>query len=256
MPAGGAWKRTCPEGKSGHDGRFSFKPSRGASDYECRLIESFRPVLSPRDILHAGAFGGTYFRDIDSAVTGKHHRDAWAELPKSWLRGLDIKSQVSRPWADYAASVNKYGVKCGNTLEDWESSGWIMPQDPYGWFQWYCRFFQGRRTPDDARQISRWLAMCGPNGRWKGNLIAQCLKQNRPFSDASVAPVVRQSLLHWGYELTLQDFNKKKSEIIGGKGAYALPREQLKELHKRGSAKKRPAASVARRSTVKRARST
>ena len=66
-----------------------------------------------------------------------------------------------------------FGVACGQSLAAWESSGWIAARDPYGWHQWYCRFYQGRRTDDDERQIGRWLACAGPTGRWKGNLAAK-----------------------------------------------------------------------------------
>lgn len=66
-----------------------------------QLVRSFRPSLSPKEVLHSGAFGGTYFRDIDSAVTGKRHRDVWRELPKGWLRGLDVQRQLARAWEDY-----------------------------------------------------------------------------------------------------------------------------------------------------------
>ncbi|CAK9037676.1 unnamed protein product [Durusdinium trenchii] len=243
-------KFVCPEGKR-RQGQLCFQAPKGAADGEDgtsgasaelkALISSFRPSLTPKEVLHLGAFGGTYFRDIDSAVTGKRHKDAWKELPKSWLKGLDIRRQVARDWEDYDATVNHYGVKCGNTLEEWENAGWMHPQDPYGWFQWYCRFFQGRRSEDDPRQIKRWLKICGPTGRWKGNLIAKCVKANRAYNDPKVSPVVRQSLLHWAYELTAADLREKKKEILQGKGAYALPRAELFEVHRQGL--KRPAAS-------------
>ncbi|CAJ1372881.1 unnamed protein product [Effrenium voratum] len=113
----------------------------------------------------------------------------------------------------------------------------------YGWFQWYCRFYQGRRSQDDARQIKRWLKICGPTGRWKGNLVAKCVKAKSRYNDPQVAPAVRQSLLHWGYELTEEDLKQKKKEILQGKGAYAMPRAELASVHKaRGL--KRPAAAM------------
>eukprot|EP00435_Cladocopium_sp_Y103_P064309 s122_g26.t1 len=130
---------------------------------------------------------------------------------------------------------------------DWENAGWMHPQDPYGWFQWYCRFFEGRRTEDDARQIKRWLKVCGPSGRWKANLIAKCVKANRAYNDPKVSPVVRQSLLHWAYELTLKDFREKQPAILAGGGAPYLPKEELFEVHQRAAREarrglKRPAA--------------
>ena len=86
-----------------------------------------------------------------------------------------------------------------------EEHGWIIPQDPRGWFQWYCRFYQGRRTADDARQISRWVGVAGAKGRWKTNLCKKCVHANKRFDDQTVSPVIRQTMLHWAYEITVQD---------------------------------------------------
>ena len=90
-------------------------------------------------------------------------------------------------------------------LEAWESSGWIIEQDPYGWFQWYCRFYLGRRTEDDERQISRWIGVAGAKGRWKNNLANKVVAAGKQYDDPSVSPVVRQTLLHWAYQLTEKD---------------------------------------------------
>ena len=97
----------------------------------------FRPNLTPREVLQLGSFGGTYFRPITSSVTGQSYRDVWKELPKVWLEGLDIKTQIAS--STYCKSLNKYKETCGGDLEMWESSGWITSIDPYGWFMWYCR---------------------------------------------------------------------------------------------------------------------
>ena len=100
-------------------------------------------------------------------------------------------------------------------------TGWIVRQDPYGWFQWYCRFFAGRRTADDARQVSRWAKVAGAKGRWKQNLVAKCLRAGKSFDDASVSPVVRQTLQHWAYVLTGADFAKGARRVVRtGKAAY------------------------------------
>ena len=86
----------------------------------------FKPNLSPHQILKMGAFGGTYFRPIYSSVTKKHYKseDVIKEYPKSWFKGIDIEKMVTS--SKYDKKVNKYGVKCGSELEDWEKSGWIM----------------------------------------------------------------------------------------------------------------------------------
>lgn len=108
----------------------------------------------------------------------------------------------------YDESKNKYKVKCGASLEEWESSGWMREQDPYGWFQWYCRFYQGRRTEDDERQIGRWKKCAGEKGRWKNNLISKIAKAGVAFDNYGVSPVVRQTLQHWAYCLTKPDYEK------------------------------------------------
>ena len=187
---------------------------------------TFTPALSPEAVLRAGAFGGTYFRPIACTVTRRAYRDAWREFPAAWFKGVDVAKTVACPV--YDPSVNRYGVACGQSLEAWQSSGWITSWDPYGWFQWYCRFFLGRRCEDDARQIGRWLACCGPTGRWKGNLAAKVLAARAAYDDARVAPVVRQTLLHWAYELTARDLaaaavKAKATGVISGAYVPAQP---------------------------------
>ena len=167
----------------------------------------FTPNLTPKQVLQKGSFGGTYFRPIYSSVTKqKYGKEVWEELPKDWLEGLNIKTQVAS--TNYDISKNKYKVKCGASLEEWENSGWMKAQDPYGWFQWYCRFYQGRRTEDDERQIGRWSKCAGEKGRWKNNLISKIVKAGCNWDNIAVSPVVRQTLQHWAYQLTEEDFNK------------------------------------------------
>ena len=161
----------------------------------------FKPNLTPKKILQMGSFGGTYYRDIYSSVTDKHYKgkEVIKEFPKSWFTGLDIDKMVISQ--DYDKNVNKYGVKCGSSLEDWENSGWMHEQDPYGWFQWYCRFYRGRRTDDDERQIDRWLKLAGPNGRYRKRLLNLVEKNKTHKNDFTISPVIRQVLLHWAYQI-------------------------------------------------------
>ena len=163
------------------------------------LLKDFRPNQTPEEILRGGSFGGTYFRTISSAVTGetyvgKHALDD--TVPNEWIQGLESKRMLTSP--TYSAAVNKYGVKCGSSLGMWESSGWISDVDPYGWFQWYCRFYQGRRCSDDFRQVTRWLKIAGPRGRFKSQLCNKILAAGVSADDASISPVIRQTLFHWG----------------------------------------------------------
>lgn len=159
----------------------------------------FRPNLTPQQIIKAGAFGGTYFRPITSGVTGQSYVDAHKEF--SWFDDVST-SMMTRSWTKYDTTINYFDVDCGGSLEMWESSGWICNLDPYGWFQWYCRFYLGRRSTDDSRQISRWEKFAGPKGRFRNQLIGNCARANTSFDDVSISPVIRQSLLHWGKLLT------------------------------------------------------
>ena len=93
----------------------------------------------------------------------------------------------------------------------WESSGWISDADPYGWFQWYCRFYQGRRTSDDARQIQRWKGVAGIKGRFRSQLCNKLCKASAAsnknklasvVTDISISPAIRQTLWHWALEIT------------------------------------------------------
>tara|TARA_Y100000814_G_C12323572_1_gene399046 strand:+ start:333 stop:860 length:528 start_codon:yes stop_codon:yes gene_type:complete len=165
----------------------------------------FKPNLTPKEVFKMGSFGGTYFRPIKSSVTGKSYKseNVIKEYPKSWFTGINKKTHVIS--SKYDKNINKYKVKCGSSLEDWEKNGWIDKQDPYGWFQWYCRFYRGRRSDDDERQINRWKKLAGPNGRFRKRLINMIKKKNTKYNDETVSPVIRQVLLHWGYELKASD---------------------------------------------------
>lgn len=173
----------------------------------------FRPNLTPKEILQMGSFGGTYFRPIYSSVNDKNYKNQHKEFEKyGWFKNMDVSkyvtSSVCRP------SINKYKVKAGSSLRAWEESGWIKPIDPYGWFQWYCRFYCGRRSEDDERQISRWNKYSGEKaGRYRRRLINMCIKQNKKFNDYNVSPVIRQGLLHWGYQLNKKDYDKHKKSL-------------------------------------------
>jgi len=168
----------------------------------------FRPNMTPREVIQAGSFGGTYYRAIYSSVTQIQYDDKqWEEFPKDWFEGLNIKKMVTNQ--NYNNAVNKYKVPCGGDLNMWESSGWITDIDPYGWYQWYCRFYLGRRCSDDDRQISRGQGVIGKKGRWRSNLMNKILQNAKKPEDAiedyKISPKVRQLLQHWGYTVTLRD---------------------------------------------------
>jgi len=194
------------------DGYMAPLPTRDSTG--CLIFDdapSFKPNMSPEDVLRAGSFGGTYYRPIKSSVTGISYDKMWLEFPQDWFKDLKTKTLVSS--LTYRNEINKYKVKCGGDLNMWESSGWIKKQDPYGWYHWYCRFYLGRRTEDDERQMKRWANCTGAKGRWKNNLIGKIFRGGKKFDDFKVSPVVRQILLHWGYTLTKADYEIGKKRV-------------------------------------------
>ena len=153
---------------------------------------------TPIEIIKEGAFGGTYFKDIYSNVNEKWYKKSWKEFDQ--LKNIDQKYYCSDY---YNVSVNKYGVKCRTFLRFLENKGWINEIDPYGWFQWYFKYWLGRRSKDDRRQINRWKKTVS---RFRGNLVKMIGDAGSKFDDYSISPKIRQTLLHWGCELTEKDF--------------------------------------------------
>ena len=133
----------------------------------------FRPQLSPKEMLELGVFGGKYMSDCT------------AEFPLDWFEKARLCPEIHDP------ELNLFGVNASQTLAEWRRKGWIYKEDPRGWFQWYCRYYMGRRSPDDERQIKRWKSMSRHIGQIKKN----CL----PL-DLDCRPRQRQALLHWAYD--------------------------------------------------------
>lgn len=165
---------------------------------------NFRPNLTPTEVIEQGAWQGTYFRPIYSTVTGKNYKNIHHKYP--FLKHIP-EDKISRPLEQADVTINKYGVKVGSTLEFWEERGWIHEQNPYGWFHWYCDFYSGVRSEDDERQIKRWLAFTGPKGRFRNSLINKIHDKSGIWNDISISPKIRQSGLHWCYELTKKDYD-------------------------------------------------
>jgi hypothetical protein len=189
--------------------KLTGKPLPTRNDQNQLVFEDypqFTPNLTPKEVIQMGSFGGTYFRPIYSSVTNENYKDVWKEFPSDWFENLTEKHFAN---SKYVNSINKYKVSCGGDLHMWESSGWINKLDPYGWFQWYCRFYLGRRCHDDERQIKRGLGVFGPTGRWRRNLIGKVKASGKPLqealNDSKISPKIRQLLQHWGYQLTLKD---------------------------------------------------
>lgn len=129
-------------------------------------MQEFTPDLTPKEMLELGVFDGTYLNGCED------------EFPKDWF--TDKKNK------------NYFGVKASQPLSVWQAKGWINEVDPRGWFQWYCRYYMGRRLPtEDARQIKRWRAM--------RRHVAQ-IKLKCRVGDEGCNRKQRQALLHWAYD--------------------------------------------------------
>lgn len=134
----------------------------------------FKPELTPKEMLKLGVFGGKYMTDC---------RD---EFPKDWFKDAKLCHEK------HDATLNCFGVNASQPLAVWRKNGWIHPADPRGWFQWYCRYYMGRRMPEeDDRQIKRWVAIRRhitqiKNGCHPGELT--CRRRQR------------QAVMHWAYD--------------------------------------------------------
>ena len=171
----------------------------------------FKPNLTPHEIFARGSFSGTYYRSIYSSITKKHYKNVHLKYPESLFRGIP-EDWLTRPWKDRDKNINMYKVQVGTTLEFWEKKGWITKYNPYGWTDWYVGFYLGRRTPDDERQIDRWLKTAGPNSRFRRWLVHQIRAKNGKYNDFTISPAIRQTLQHWAYVLTKKDFDEIKNE--------------------------------------------
>ena len=134
----------------------------------------FKPELTPQQMLRLGVFCGKYMTDTRK------------EFPKSWF----TRARLSPRGRD--CSLNFFGVDASQPLSVWRRKGWLHPDDPRGWFQWYCRYYMGRRMPaEDRRQIKRWKAI--------RRHIRQIERHCEP-GDLTCRPRQRQALLHWAYD--------------------------------------------------------
>ena len=162
----------------------------------------FTPNLSPKEIIRLGSFGGIYFYDEGGRIDINYK-----EFPSDWFDGLEESFYLSKK---YNRKINFFKIKSGLSQEEWEEKGWINKQDPRGWFQWYCRYYVGRRTDDDERQIKRWNNFCGEKGRWRNYIYSKINKRGTSTDDISFSLAIRQSLLHWGYMINNGDFDMWK----------------------------------------------
>lgn len=134
----------------------------------------FKPQLTPKEMLELGVFGGLYMSDKPS------------EFPRDWFFNAKLSPDGKRH-----KELNYFGVNASQPLSIWKEKGWIHEDDPRGWFQWYCRYYLGRRHEDDERQIKRWKAI----NRHIAQIVHNCRQ-----GDEYCRPRQRQAILHWAYD--------------------------------------------------------
>ena len=141
---------------------------------EKEFYKIFKPQLTPKKMLELGVFGGAYFAD-----------GSIKEFPKSWF----VKAKISK---SFDINLNRFKIESGLSRKEWIDKGWIFKEDPLGWFQWYCRFKNGRRIfKIDQIQIKRWKAF---GGRHKAAVQKNCEE-----GDLQCRRRQRQALLQWAY---------------------------------------------------------
>ncbi len=133
----------------------------------------FKPDLTPAQMLALGVFGGKYLNDCRK------------EFPASWFKQAKLSPEK------YDAKLNFFQIRASQSLAEWRRKDWIHPQDPRGWFQWYCRYYLGRRTEDDARQIKRWKAIFRH---------VRAIQNHCHPRDLTCRRRQRQAVLHWAID--------------------------------------------------------
>ena len=143
------------------------------SSVEKDFYKIFKPQLTPKKMLALGVFGGSYFGNKVK------------EYPKSWFKNAKLSKK-------FDVNQNRFKVKSGLSKKEWIKKGWIFKEDPLGWFQWYCRFVNGRRIPRiDRIQIKRWKAF--------GDRHIPAIKKNCDPGDVFCRRKQRQAILQWAY---------------------------------------------------------
>jgi len=137
------------------------------------IYKLFKPQLTPKQMLNLGVFGGSYF-----------NKEQIKEFPKSWFKNAKISK-------NFDVNLNRFKAKSGLSRKHWIEKGWIFKEDPLGWFQWYCRFSNGRRIPKiDEIQIKRWKNF---------NRHVMAIKKNCEPNDLTCRRKQRQAILQWAY---------------------------------------------------------
>ena len=158
----------------------------------------FYPYLTPSDIFNNGAFGGSYF-GVEDLKGDYDYQSLFQETLSDVSPHLYLGNK-------YKPKMNMFKTRSGMNYDYWTEMNWMHKDDPYGWLEWYIKYYNGRRHPDDDRQIKRWQDFCGVNGRWRKRIYSRIYETN----NINVSPRIQQSLLHWGYMVNRGDYSQWK----------------------------------------------
>ena len=154
----------------------------------------FTPNISPKVMFKLGIMGGSYFRVIKSPKTKKKYKNHHKKF--KFLDKIPLNKLIQK---NYDKNINYYKVEVGTMYEFWMSKNLIKEKyDPYGWIEWYCNLYNGRRTDDELRQINRWKKSAGPKGRFRNQLQRKINEVGK--NNSNIYPRLRQTLLHWGWD--------------------------------------------------------
>ncbi|GFZ48295.1 hypothetical protein JCM24511_06043 [Saitozyma sp. JCM 24511] len=186
-------------------------PSRDADGtlvFEGRWKGVFTPNVTPQEMFEGGAFGGGFFADTYSNLLRAPLLSSTALASLPFPLPSSPSTHLTNPNPE--GSINRFGVRAGQSLAEWEKAGWVWEGDPRGWAEWYVRFWGGRRGVDDERQVRRWLKVAGPTGRFKRALLKKLHASGgvSAVADEDVGRVLRQCLWQWGYELRETEYER------------------------------------------------
>lgn len=182
------------------------------NSYIYKDYPEFRPNITPYEVFRQGSFGGTYFREIKSNITGKTHKNRHLKYK---LKSID-PNLLTRSCKDYDICINKYGVKVGVDIKNecglryWEKKGWINEKHPFGWFEWWIAVHEKESNSKEYNdyQVKRWMGTVGPKGRFRIWLYNKMERGGGyGFHNDSILKLA-QICLHWGHLPNKKDYNK------------------------------------------------
>jgi hypothetical protein len=150
----------------------------------------FTPSYTPMEMLDLGIFEGIY----TFAIKG---------IPSKYTNHKNVLKRGDEP----DITINKFKVKSRQSLKVWKENNWVTENSPLGWFEWYVKYFEGRRIPgEDKWQIGRFNSFVA---RHQGQI------NNDPKSKNKDHRVVqKQALLQWAWDWETKMTDKQNEKNL------------------------------------------